>query len=90
MYQMHSINPVINGHLVDVVLRERHCVSVDGPILGVGEGLLLAEATQVHLATARRVVAGRTPDVAPLAVPERGLLEVIAKFRMGLQLSDFH
>ena len=63
----------IGQYLVNVVLREGGGVSVDGPVLGVGEGLLLAEAAQVDLAAAGRVVAGGASDVAPLTVPERGL-----------------
>ena len=60
-------------YLVNVVLRERGGISVDGPVLGIGQGLLLAQSAQVHLAATGRVVASGAADVAPLAVPERGL-----------------
>ena len=82
-----NFEDIISGgkdlHLVDVVLREWRGVPVDGPELGVGEGLLLAEAAQVDLAAAGRVVAGGAPDVAPLAVPERGL-----RVRGGLKVGQ--
>lgn len=52
---------------VDIELRERFGVAIQRPVLGVGERLLLAEATQVGLATPGGSVAGGAANEAAIA-----------------------
>eukprot|EP00966_Prymnesium_polylepis_P015630 361234-Prymnesium_polylepis.2 len=61
--------------LVDVLLRARGRVAVDGPILGI-DGASLARLAQVDLAATAEVVTLRAADEAALRIPERGLAVV--------------
>eukprot|EP00038_Savillea_parva_P024153 m.43212 g.43212 ORF g.43212 m.43212 type:complete len:379 (+) comp6376_c0_seq1:160-1296(+) len=59
--------------LVDVEVGEWSGVTVDGPVLGVREGLVLAKTAQVNLTTSTGVVARWASNETALRVPERSL-----------------
>jgi hypothetical protein len=74
--------------LVNVLRRAGGGVAAHGPELGVGQRLLLAQATQVDLAPAAHVVAFGAADEASLGVPATLIGLGRISIQISIQMSD--